>query len=332
MGHKESLVTLGSKEFTHERLLGLSIFQLADADERAQPSPAWFVDWVRLGLKAAEWATATSPARRVVAVSAPTEALATAATAFGFVRASYLASTSSAVLRPVELESLEADTWIWFKAGPTVRTGRFLGFDPRGNVRTSNGHFRRALVTDARSLPTWLQGHEATADCRDDVDEVFLKQMLRSADPISFATSWSTRLLIVGSVARTNQELDLRIAPATADAALGTIRQVVRPLDREAPLGCQSVLVSARTEEPPWLAWDTPPALTILRGAYATSRWLPEITHGCVVAVLGRAEPGLDAAVATLMQARSYAEPLGMTTLGWAAPSSCEVLAFDEAA
>ncbi|WP_162803005.1 hypothetical protein [Ornithinimicrobium avium] len=268
----------------------------------------------------------------MIGVSAPSEALATAALSFGFVRASYLARSGTATLHPIAPESLETGAWVWFRAGATVRTGRFLGFDLAGNIRTSNGHFRRASVTEVRLLPGWLQGREGTADYHDGVDQLFLKQMLRSTDPLAFATSWSTRLLVIGSVSRMNQELDLRIAPAAPDATMGTIRQIVRPLDRDAPLGCQSVLVSAQLEEPPWLAWETPPALTILRGAYATSRWLPEITSGCVISVLGRAEPGLEAAVAALMQARSYAEPLGSTALGWVAPTSCEVLAFDEAA
>ena len=51
------------------------------------------MDWVRLGIKAAEWSESgqLSGSRRVVAVSAPTDELATAAAAFGFVRTVYLA-------------------------------------------------------------------------------------------------------------------------------------------------------------------------------------------------------------------------------------------------
>lgn len=310
----------------------MPVFQLADSDEPTQPSPSWFVDWVRLGMRTAEWCGAEQKGRRVIAVSTPTEVMATAATAFGFVRTSYMAHVVGNALVATSFESLAAGSWIWFRAGPSVRTARFLGLDERGNVRTSNGHFQRALLTEVRLLPPWLQGQEATADCRTEVDEAFLKQMLRSANPTYFATQWSTRLLMIGSVARTNRELAVRIAPAADDAALGAIRQVVRPLDRQSPVGCQSVLVSSRVEEPPWLGWNEPPALTILRGAYATSRWLPEMTGGCVISVLGRAEPGLDAAVASLMQARAYADPLTPATLQWRAPASCEVLAYDEAA
>ncbi|MGY1696810.1 hypothetical protein ACI780_18080 [Geodermatophilus sp. SYSU D00814] len=312
----------------------MTVFQLSEGGQPAQPSPGWFVQWVRLGIQAATWCkdAAAIGTRRVLAVSAPTPAMASAALAFGFVRASYLQGEQDGALTASDRSALSTGDWIWFRIGHHVRTGRFLGFDDQGNIRTSNGHFMGGRIDEIRLLPDWMEKKDAKADCSDVVDAAFLQQILRARDPLAFATSWSTRLLIVGSIDRLRNELDVQLGPAIDDAVMGSLRQIVRPLDTHMPVGCQSVVVSSHAREAVWHAWPSPPALTLLRGAYATSRWLNEASGSYVIATLGRGEPGLDAATAALMQARSYSEPLASSQLGWAPPAGCEVLAYEEPA
>jgi hypothetical protein len=311
----------------------MTVFQLRDDASPARPAPPWFVDWVRLGMQAAAWARSGAAARRVVVVSAPSEAMASSAAAFGYVRASFLQGTASEVLPQVKsLDALEHGTWIWFRAGNSVRTARFLELDARGIFRTSNGHFRSHMIKDVRILPPWLQPQEATADCSEAVDGAFLSQLLRGCDPIQFATMWSPRLALVGSRVGFNAELDVRLGTPAPDASLGALRQVVRPLTMESPVGCHSLLVSSRDEAPAWAQLAEPPAAAILRGAYATSRWLLDIPAKVVISVLGRAEGGLEAAVAAVMQTRAQADPVSLADLGWVAPRGCEVVAFDEVA
>ena len=311
----------------------MAVFDLAEAAGERHPAPLWFVDWVRLGIAAAKWSVqATHRARRVVAVSAPTEAIAASAVAFGFVRATYLAGRCTDQLRAVTLDELQPGSWIWFRAGSTARTARFLGFDARGNFCTSNGRFLTARVADVRELPPVLERREATANLNSLVDQAYLRQMLRACDPLAFATTWSTRCLIVGSVQRITEEMAIRVGPTADGALIGAMDQVVRPFDPENPSGCQTLVQSARADEPDWLDLSEPPTLTILRGAYATSRWLPDVASPFVVSILGRAEAGLEPAVAGLLQARAYGEPLSVQSLGWRPPAGCEVLAFEEVA
>jgi hypothetical protein len=305
----------------------LAVFQLAEVGRAAQPAPRWFVDWVRLGIVAASW---PATPRRVIAVSAPTESMATAAVTFGFTRASFVAGRDDEVLGDAEIDDLKPEESIWFRAGDTVRTGRFLGVDERGIFRTSNGHFQRSKVDEVRLIPDWLPGlGDGRAALSAGVEAAFLVQLMRAPDPVAFATAWAPGVAIVGSVSRVQAELAVRIgADLPGGAILRELAQVVRPLDRQDPLGCRSVLLSSRAEDLPWRDWAKPPRLTILRGPYATSRWLPE-TVGTVVSILGRSEAGIDSGVAALMQDRAYSDPLAAEQLGWSPPSGCEVLAYE---
>lgn len=316
----------------------MAVFNLSEPHQPLAPAPDWFVDWVRLGMVAAGWcspeARLSPRTRRVLVASTPTDAVASAAIAFGFVREAQIRGISNdcAVRIHVDqLDDVEQGTWIWLRAAHTTRIARFLGADGR-LLRTSNGHFRRDHVSEVKRLPSWLSGDEATGDCNAAIDEPFLRCMLRGGDPLKFATTWDTSLAIVGSLTALNQELDLQIAAAEDGAPVGLLRQVVRPLDRSAPIGCRSVMASARDDEPVWATWSTPPAVTILRGSYATSRWLPDVASPTVICILGRSEPGVDAAVAAVMQARAYGEPIDARSLSWRAPHGCELLAFEEPA
>lgn len=309
----------------------MAVFRLRYGDDNCCDAPAWLVDWVRLGVLAAKWCGREGAARRTVAIAAPTQDIAAAAVALGFVRASYLDGIRAEALLPIELDRLVPQQRIWFRAGPTARTGRFLGAGDRGVIRTSNGHFHREKIEEVRALPDWFPEVESRADVGTEA-HTFLAQVLRAQDAVQFATSWSTRLLVIGSVARLAEELDLEISAAADDGIFGKIRQIVRPFDADVPSGCQSVMCSPRTEVPVWQRWAVPPALTVLRGAYATSRWLPDVTSRCTISILGRAEPGLDGAVAALMQARAYGDPVPQASLGWKPPAGCEVLAYEEPA
>lgn len=268
----------------------------------------------------------------MLAASAPTEAIASSAIAFGFVRSAYLSGAGQECTVAVpRLEDVEPGSWIWLRAAHTTRIARLLRLDGRV-LRTSNGHFRREMVSEVRRLPEWLQGQEATGDCNTEIDARFLGHMLRGRDPLPFATSWDTSLALIGSRTALNEELDVQLAAAEEGAPRGAIRQIVRPLNIQKPVGCRSIISSPRDDDPVWMRWRRAPALTILRGSYATSRWLPEVTSKTVVCLLGRSEPGLDAAVSAILQARAYGEPLGVEALGWHAPRGCELLAFEEAA
>lgn len=291
-------------------------------------APAWFVHWIRLGMRLASLTEGPNPGRMIVAVSAPTEVLAVPAVAFGFVRGAYLRCPTNEAT-PVELSGLSKGDWFSFCAGNLVRTARFIGFDARGVARTSNGHFQPDKLRNVRRLPEWAEPEQAkSAHVADVIHEAFIRQLLRSADPVEFATAWTTQLLLLGSQSRIQAELDVEIAAAEEGAERAALREIVRPLDEDTPLGCQSMLLSARVEEPVWQTRATPPRVTILRGAYATSRWLPEMTGNCVVSVLGRSEDGMDAAVAALLQSRAYGDPMEADELGWSPPTGCELLAF----
>ena len=139
-------------------------------------------------------------------------------------------------------------------------------------------------------------------------------------------------MALVGSRAALTEELDLRIAVAETGAPVGTLRQIVRPLDLSVPIGCRSVISSPREDEPAWKLLSNVPAVTILRGSYATSRWLTDVASPTVICILGRSEPGLDSAVAAVLQARAYGDPLAAEALNWRAPRGCELLGFEEAA
>ncbi len=314
----------------------MAVFNLGQGEGALAPAPDWFVDWVRLGMLAARWCSPDAEperrVRRVLVASAPTDAVASAAIAFGFVRSAYVSGISNdCTTRIDQLEDIERDTWIWLRAAHTTRIARLLSVDARV-LRTSNGHFRRDLVSEVRRLPEWLCGEETTGDCDSAVNEPFLRHMLRGSDPLAFATTWDTSLALIGSRTALNEELGLQVAAAEDGAPAGSLRQIVRPLDLSVPIGCRSVISSPRDDEPAWSRWPKAPALTILRGSYATSRWLPDVASPTVICILGRSELGLDAAVAAVLQARAYGDPLGAEALGWRAPRGCELLAFEEAA
>ena len=165
------------------------MFCIGQGEEALAPAPDWFVGWVRLGMLAARWCSrdeqVTRGVRRVLVASAPTDAVASAAIAFGFVRGAHVAGTrNDCTTRVDRLDDVEPGSWIWLRAAYTTRIARFLGLDARV-LHTSNGHFLRDFVTEVRLLPEWLGGQEATGNCNAAVDERFLRCMLRGSDPLA---------------------------------------------------------------------------------------------------------------------------------------------------
>ena len=311
----------------------MAVFTLAEDESWSGPAPDWFVDWVRLGIRLASRALQPAQdARRVIAVSGPTEDLASAAISFGYLRQRYLTGAARNILRSVPLDELEVGTRVWIRLADRVRTGEFRGWDDLGRFKSTSGTFLRERLVEVRELPDWLPELASEAIFDQCVDANFLSLMLRKADAVDYATTWSPDLVMVGSLSRLAQELQVRIGPADGSGQTGCLAQVIRPLRTASPIGCQSILMSSRSEQVAWAAWPAPPSVTLLRGAYATSRWLPDVQSKLAVAVLGRAEAGIEAAVAALMQSRAYGDPLTAGDLGWQPPPASEVLAFDVAA
>jgi hypothetical protein len=235
--------------------------------------------------------------------------MAAAAVAFGFCWQNYVASTASRSCAPAlvsALSGLEKYTRIWLRTPDWILVGTFFEVQNGDRVRMSSGTFQVEKVREVRRIPSWA----ATEDGRWPMSEVagsaFLKEMLRHSDPTSFMTSWSSDLVLVGSRARLASELDELVGPGDAPAELGPLREIIRPFVPNRALGWRSILMSAHDDRPIWESWPELPEAIILDGAYAVGRWIDECHAPLVVAVLDRAEPGLDSAVSVLQQRRAY--------------------------
>ncbi len=311
----------------------MSVFVLSDGSGSQVSAPQWFVAWVRLGMRlAAQGAGQAGDDQRVVAVTGPTEELAAAGIAFGYVRHRYLTRAAGTLLPDAALDQVEKGTRIWMRLPDRVRVGEFRGWDALGRFNLSGSVFKRDRVLEVRQVPAALPAMAETVMLQDVLDHQFVKLMMSQRDPFDYAMTWSPNVAIIGSPRRMTEELQVKIGPYDQSGLLGTLEQLLRPMRAAAPVGCHSLLMSSREDVPPWGCWSWEPEVSILRGAYATSRWLPELRSRTIVSVLGRAEEGIDAASTALLQAHAYGRPVTASELGWAPPPGCEVLAFDAAA
>lgn len=310
----------------------MSVFVLSDRPGWQVNAPDWFIAWVRLGMRlAAQAGSQAVGVQRFVAVTGPTEELAAAGIAFGYLRQRYLDRGVRALLQDSSLDGLEKGTRIWLRLPDRIRVGEFRGWDALGRFIISGSVYKRDRVLGVRQVPAALPAMNETTMLHDVLDADFVKLMMSQRDGFEYATAWSPDVAIVGSPTRMREELQVKIGPHDRSGRLGTLEQLLRPMQPAAPVGCHSLLMSSRSDFPLWDSWDWEPEVSILRGAYATSRWLPELRSQIVVSVLGRAEAGIDAAITALLQARAYGEPVKLNELGWAPPGGCEVLAFDAA-
>lgn len=315
------------------------IFLVEAADGAAHPAPSWFVDWVRLGTFAALGRLFSHPRKRtILAVSVPVRSMAAAALAFGYCRGRFL--DAPALRCPPALARSPADLQpgarVWLGLPDRALSGTYYRMLPDERIHTSAGTYQAAFIKEARLLPPWA----ALPDDRYLLSEVgaeeraFLSSMLRSQDPLEYITSWSWDLVVAGSPARLLADLAERISSPVPGAAFGSLASIVRPLEaartgeRARIAGWRSVLMASRSDEAAWSGWPEPPAVAVLDGAYAISRWLSECEAQLIIAIIDRSEPGLDAAVSVLEQERAYMKPISPDGLAWAHPDGCELLAF----
>ncbi|XVQ11399.1 hypothetical protein ACQP1W_02135 [Spirillospora sp. CA-255316] len=264
--------------------------------------------------------------------------MAAAAFAFGYCRQRFLEAPELRSPRDHSraLAELEPGTRVWLHLADRALSGTYYGTLPGEKVHTSAGMYRASVVREARVLPSWA----VVPDGRYLLNEVgaeeraFLTGMLRSHDPLEYITSWNWDLVMVGSPARLHADLAERIGPGGLGTPLGSLASAVRPLDASGATegariaGWRSVLMASRSEEAVWASWPEPPAVAVLDGAYAISRWLEVCEAELIIAIVDRSEPGLDAAVSVLDQEKAYMKPIMMDGLGWEPPGGCELLAF----
>jgi hypothetical protein len=307
-----------------------TVFTVEDGCGGRRGAPGWFVDWVRLGAYAALGRLAVArQGQLVLSVSAPIRAMAAVATAFGFCRQHYLKMGTACPPDLVRtLDGLETGEKVWLRLLDRVLVGTYFQIRNGTRIRTSGGTFQTRVVQEVRRMPAWVAAEDGHWLISEMTGLSFLQEMFPRNDPLAFVTSWSWDLVVVGSRVRLSDELAEPIGPGSSRSELGGLREIVRPLDPCHPVGWQSLVMSAHCEEPVWADWPEYPDVTILDGAYAVSRWLEECRSPLVIAILDRAEAGLDSAVSVLEQGRMYAEPLAAGDVFWRPPAGCELLAY----
>jgi len=309
-----------------------AVFTVEDGHGGRCEAPTWFVDWVRLGAYAALSRLAVARRGQVVlAVSAPIRAMAAVAAAYGFCWQHYRSAGAASACPPElvrTLDGLETGEKVWLRLLDRVLVGTYFQIQHGNRIRTSGGTFQTRVVQEARRVPAWVDAEDGHWLISEMTGLPFLQEMLPRNDPLAFVTSWSWDLVVVGSLVRLSAELAEPIGPGNSPPELGALREIVRPFDRCHPVGWQSVVMSAHRDEPVWADWPKYPGVTILDGAYAVSRWLEECHSPLVIAILDRAEAGLDSAVSVLEQGRMYAEPLAAGDVFWRPPAGCELLAY----
>jgi hypothetical protein len=307
-----------------------TVFTIDDGSGGRRAAPDWFVDWVRLGASAALGNLAVAgQGQLVLGLSAPIRAMATTATAFGFCRQHYLNQGTGCPPDLIRtLHNLEAGTKIWLRLLDRVVVGTYFRIQNGNRISTSGGTYQTRVVQEVRRLPAWIDAEDGHWLISEIPGLSFLQEIFPRNDPLAFATSWNWDLVLVGSHMRLSDELAEPIGPGNSHSKLGELGEIVRPLDPLYPVGWRSVLMSAHRDKAAWADWPKYPDVTILDGAYAVSRWLEECHSPIVIAVLDRAEAGLDSAVSVLEQGRMYAEPLALRDVLWRPPAGCELMAY----
>jgi hypothetical protein len=253
------------------------------------------------------------------------------AIALGYTRQLYIQSAHSPKARnyTISTQAVRPGMRIWLRVPTRIIVGTYLhGLPDRLYLSTpGTGAYQTRAIREIREIPSGIEIPEGTATFHPDTDHTFIKGLLPNSDPEDFLSSWDLSIVLVGSPERLYGELAERISISDTPHfwPIGTI---VRPIEHSAPVGWRSAVMSARAAEPIWEKFPLLPELIILDGAYATSRWLPDCQASVVVSILERGEPGVEAAVAALMQERSYAVPVTSRELAWLPPDGCELLAF----
>ena len=292
--------------------------------------PEWLLAWTRLGARAHSWAKRDGQARLIVAVSVPTRAFAAVAVAFGHAVADYRhdrrlptqveLDQQVDALAPGELVRMVQPGW--------VRVASFGGRDSQGLIWLGSSRFPIDWILEIRPLPDGFSRRERAYPIPAPAPS--LARLLPGRDPGLLLTDTSLACLLVGTKKILIQELALPIGPGGGAGPLAAVRHLLRPFEPADPTGWRSAIVPARAKELPEIVTDARPPVAILDGAQAVNNWLREVDAPVVVVVLDRSDPGSEAAVFSVTQARAYARPTPLATLGWAPPLGCEALAFRE--
>ncbi len=204
---------------------------------------------------------------------------------------------------------------------------RFGGREGQDLIWLGRSRFSLDKILEIMRLPAGLARHERTFPIPDPTPS--LAELLPNRDPILFLTDTSVVSLLVGTKKLVVRELVLPINPVGASGSPVAVGDFLRPFDPNVPIGWRSAVVPARAEELPPAAAGTH-LLAILDGAQAVNNWLRNIDAAVVIVVLDRSDPGSEAAAFTVTQARAYATPAPLSSLGWTPPQGCEALAFRE--
>jgi hypothetical protein len=293
--------------------------------------PGWLLAWIKLGASAHRWTADGGPWRLVLAVSVPTRAFAAVAMAFGYAVADYRRDRRlpTRVELDRQVDALVKDELVRMVQPGWVRVARFGGREGRELIWLGGSRFPLNKVLEIMPLPAGLTRREKAFRVPDPAQS--LAELLPNRDPNLFVTDTSVVSLLIGTRKTLVQELVLPIGPAGAPGPPLAAGELLRPFDPEVPIGWRSAIVPARAEELPAVAAGGRPLLAILDGAQAVNNWLRDVDAVVVIVVLDRSDPGSETAAFTLTQARAYATPVLLASLGWAPPLGCEALAFREA-
>ncbi|RKS05906.1 hypothetical protein DFP74_1522 [Nocardiopsis sp. Huas11] len=270
----------------------------------------------------------------VIAVSAPSLGMSAAAISFGFTWARYFhaGGADPSAVPDIPLEQLAPGRRAWFRFTKNVVVGEYYGTGPGGRICTSMATFQPERLEEVRPLPPGVGIKDVNLPLTPILDSPETRQLrsaLNGREPLPFITSWSQTLVVIGSVSRLSQEIDVAITP-TGQQEPFPLSAFVRPHRQDDPLGWRSFFASVDTDAPAWEPWEHPPELIILNGARATSQWLHECRAPVVLSVLDRSAPGAEWAAQTLLQNRAHSgfDTLGPTDVSWSPPPGCELLAF----
>ncbi|NYH52206.1 hypothetical protein HNR06_001795 [Nocardiopsis arvandica] len=318
-----------------EPLQQVPLFTSQNPDGRQAPVPAWFMTWMRLGVALAlEKATPQRWKKLVIAVSVPSLSMTAAALSFGFTWARYFHAgvADPSAVPGIPLEQLTPGSRAWFRFAKNIVVGEYYGTGSGGRIRTSEATFLPGRLQEVRPIPPGVNMKDVNqhlSPILNSSETHQLRRALNGRDPLPFITSWSQALVVIGSVSRLRQEIDVAITP-TGKQEPFPLSAFIRPQHQDDPLGWRSFFASVDTDAPAWESWKHPPELIILNGARATSQWLHECQAPVVLSVLDRSAPGAEWAAQTLLQNRAHSgfATLGPTDVSWSPPPGCELLAF----
>lgn len=306
----------------------MAVYKIQGNDNRVYDAPPWFVDWVLLGMRLFEQCQGgPKPKARVIAVWAPTIDFAASAIAFGFIRNRLIRQGPRTIDQATPGEQDLRGKRIWFRIGDTVRTAVLIDHDIR-SLSTTTGKFLRTSITDLRAIPPWARSADSKTTVQSNTPSPHFASLYRSLSYDAFLTEWSEDVGIVGDLCSTEEELNCKFGPNDGTENLGSFGESVRPFRTSSPASWRSLLASDRGSDLDHSVLEIP-ALKILRGALATSKYLTDVPSGPIVTLLGQNEPQVGPAVDAVMQRASYSSVLTKEDLQWNPPFGVEVHAFE---